>query len=112
MSFIKQVSATIVGLVVFSMISFVGLFILVLALATMGDEAPTEKASPKTVLYLNLNRKIVERAEPMPFENLDIPFLDQELEIGLTNMLESIELAKNDKNINKNLYSHLLRFRK
>jgi len=96
MSFFKTVLATIVGLLLFGVVS---VFILIgLAAVAGGDDTPEVKEN--TVLYINLNGPISERIPEDPFNEL---FDDSPKGIALLDALEAIEEAKYDENI-KGIY--------
>ncbi len=86
--------------------SIVGLFLLVSSLVTLasfGESTPEVKSN--SMLMLKLNKPIVERAESNPWGDLDIEFkgFDFSSDLGLDQILESIEYAKTDNNI-KGIY--------
>ncbi len=97
--FIKYTLATIVGFLIVNAISGFLMLMFFIGIASMSEKTPELKNS--TVLYLKLNKPIVERAEENPFEYLDLKFkgLDLSGELGLDDIIESIKNAKSDGRI-------------
>jgi protease-4 len=93
MSFLKVVFATIVGLILFSIISF--LFLAGTIGALSSGEAP--QVASNSVLYLSMQGQIDERVADDPFNDL-LP-QSAPTPTGLLSLLETIEKAKNDDNI-------------
>lgn len=84
----------------------IGFFIFIsslMVIVSLGDEAPEVKSN--SVLTLKLNKRIVERAEDNPWSSLDLEFkgFNFSSELGLDQILESIEKAKSDPKI-KGIY--------
>ncbi|WP_258099925.1 signal peptide peptidase SppA [Marinoscillum pacificum] len=93
MAFLRNLLAVLVGLFIFSLL---GLFIL---LGIIGAAASTEDVpivKPNTVLHLNLNGVIVEKALDDPFQET---FGGGPKTISLLDLIHSIEVAKNDDNV-------------
>lgn len=95
MSFFKTVLATIVGLILFGLLSF---FLLIGIAAAGGDNVPDVKEN--SVLYINLNGPVVERIVEDPLNEL---FDDGPKGIALLDAIESINAAREDENI-KGIY--------
>ncbi|MFP4091766.1 MAG: signal peptide peptidase SppA [Cyclobacteriaceae bacterium] len=95
MRFLRNVLATIVGLVV-----FFGLIIMVFAIIGAASEQELE-VEANSVLRLELNKPIVERDTEDPFSSILLPGTNGV--IGLINLREAIKKAKNDENI-KGIY--------
>ncbi|MFP4093443.1 MAG: signal peptide peptidase SppA [Cyclobacteriaceae bacterium] len=95
MRFLRNVLATIVGLVV-----FFGLIIMVFAIIGAASEQEVE-VEANSVLRLELNKPIVERDTEDPFSSILLPGTNGV--IGLINLREAIKKAKNDENI-KGIY--------
>ena len=96
MNFIKTMLATMLG----SFITIVVLSILCIAvIAGIAVVATADKEfsiSPKTILYLNLNRSIEDRASNMPFV---LDPMKSEVAIGLNDILKNIAKASEDDHI-------------
>ncbi|MEL7148926.1 MAG: S49 family peptidase, partial [Bacteroidota bacterium] len=99
MAFLRNLLATFVGLVLFSIFaSFVFLFIIA-AVASSGEEVPTVKAN--SVLYMNMSGVLTEREMIDPIEELLIG--NGPRPIGLMNTLDAIDAATDDERI-KGIY--------
>ena len=96
MKFLRNLLATLVGLFIFSIIVviFIGAFV---AVATSEEEVTVKENS---VLHIKLNKPIGERAFKDPFNEL---FTGYASNIGLIELIESIEDAKNNDKI-KGIY--------
>ena len=97
MAFLRNLLAVLVGLFIFSLL---GLFVLVgiIGAAASTDDVPIVKAN--TVLHLNLNGVVVEKALDDPFQET---FGGGPKTISLLDLIHSIEVAKNDDNV-KGIY--------
>lgn len=103
LKFLRNLLAVIVGLFIFFGI---GTLMLIGIAAAGGDEVVEIKE--KSVLKLKLNKEILEMGTENPLEGLDIPLpLGGDAgKMGLIQIIENIEKAKNDDNI-KGIYLHL-----
>ncbi len=97
MRFLSNILATIIGLILFT---FLGLIILGVIVSAASSEKEVTLAD-NSILHLKLNRPIVERAVDDPFN--EIKLLGGEGSIGLVELKEAIEQAKNDDKI-KGIY--------
>ncbi|HYG40067.1 MAG TPA: signal peptide peptidase SppA [Cytophagales bacterium] len=95
MKFLKYVLATFVGLILFSLITFL---ILVGIIGSVASEKEVEIAD-KSVLHLKLDKPIVERASDDPLSELEIGAFGGKGSIGLIETKEAIEKAKTDPKI-------------
>lgn len=97
--FFKFTLATIVGIILFSVISSLILFGIIGAIAASG-EAPT-KLSPSSVYELELKGQLIDRSEDDPFSKaISEAFGRPETNvIGLDDVLSNIQKAKEDPNI-------------
>lgn len=102
LKFFRNLLAVIVGLFLFFGL---GLLILV-GIASSSEKEVKVKAN--SVLKLRLNKNIVEMAAENPFDDINIPLPlgGDASKVGLIQILETIEKAKNNKNI-KGIYLHL-----
>lgn len=96
MNFLRNVLATIVGILLFFGLCFGMLFIVVLA--SSSDEVPTVKE--KSVLYLPLSGVVVEQVVENPFDEI---FGDAPSQMDIRSIIKSIEAAKEDEKI-KGIY--------
>ncbi|MCG8697591.1 MAG: signal peptide peptidase SppA [Bacteroidales bacterium] len=97
-SFFKYVLATIVGIIVVNIVSFLFFLIIIGGLvSTIGSQTdkPVE-VKPNSTLTIKLNKQIVDRAPEIPFE---IEALNMSAPLGLNHILKSIKKAKTDDNI-------------
>lgn len=103
LNFLKYTFASLLGSLLAGLIGFFLFIAFLVGLASLGTE--TINTSSNSVLSLKLNKPIVERAEENPLSDLDIQFkgFDFSSELGLDQILESIEAAMYDDNI-KGLY--------
>ena len=98
--FLKYVLATIVGLLLFSFVSFLLLAGIGAALSSSSDKKTTVKEN--TVLKIDLDKPIEERSIDNPFNGFG-PFQGTGDAIGLVELKRSLKEAKDDKNI-KGIY--------
>ncbi|ERJ60482.1 signal peptide peptidase SppA [Sphingobacterium paucimobilis] len=103
MSFIKQVLATITGILITSIILFFLFLVFIGVLVQQSSQQATVVAPAKSVLYLSLDYKIVEKTESNPLGDLNLPLYNVEKSIGLNDVLARIKAAKTDDNI-KGIY--------
>lgn len=98
MKFFSNVLATIVGLILFSILSFFFFLMIASIFSMAASDGKDVKVKDNSVLLLKLDKPILEREIKNPFENLDIPGMEDE-GIGLIELRKAIEHAKNDDNI-------------
>lgn len=98
--FFKYVFATIVGLLAFSVLSFIFWIGVVSVLSSAGDSKTEVKEN--SVLKLNLDSPIRERGVDSPFEGFG-PFSSEGNVIGLTDLKKALANAKADPDI-KGIY--------
>ncbi len=94
MIFLRNVLATLVGLIVFFGLIFF-IFAGIIAAASQDTEVEVKENS---VLHLKLNKPIVERDPDDPFSNLPFPGMDNSV-LGLLEVRNTIKAAKEDENI-------------
>jgi len=105
--FFKYVLATVVGIFA---VSIIGIFLFVMIIGAIISS--TEKqvtVENNSMLLLDLNRQIVDRAPNDPFEDLDIPMFSQVKTLGLDKIFTSLENAATDDRI-KGVYLKLSMF--
>ncbi|MBD0256153.1 MAG: signal peptide peptidase SppA [Cytophagales bacterium] len=105
LQFLKYVLATIIGLFVFSVLL---LFILIGIGSAASSEEPVA-IEANSVLKLNFDEPIVERAKADPLADLEIPFGPTPSGIGLVQVKRAIANAKLDPNI-KGIYVEMNMF--
>jgi protease-4 len=93
-SFFKYLLATIVGIIISSLLLFFIIFGILSAVVSKQDNAVEIK--PNTILYLELENPIVDRKPNNPF---DFAFFSKTQKIGLNEILKNIKKAKEDQNI-------------
>jgi protease IV len=103
-SFFKMVLASVVGLLIASLLFF---FITIgIIAAIVSSEDGVAEVKPNTILKLKLDNQIVERSEKNPFEGLDFNGFGSPKQDGLAEIVENLNKAKDDPNI-KGVYLEL-----
>jgi protease IV len=95
--FFKYVLATVVGVIA---VSVIGIFLFFMAIGIL--ISATEKqvsVQNNSMLVIDLERQIVDRAPNDPFQDLDIPGFPQMKTIGLDNIQTSLQKAVHDDRI-------------
>jgi protease-4 len=102
LQFLKYVLATVVGLILFTIVSF---FILVGIAAAVGSSQDTTVLKDNSVLKLDLNHAIVENVsdDENPFKDLAGSFMDSNESIGMVQIREALKRAAADNHI-KGIY--------
>ena len=97
--FFKFTLATIVGIIIATILGIFVLFGILGAIAASGDT--TVKLKPNTVYQLDLSGQLVDRSEDDPFTDALSELSGQSAlaTVGLDDILANIEKAKNDSNI-------------
>ena len=95
--FFKYVFATIVGVKAISILCFFLMFAIIGAIVSSAEKQVVVENN--SMLVLNLDRQVVERAPNDPFEDLDMPFFNQAKLIGLDKISKSLENAVHDDRI-------------
>jgi protease-4 len=95
MKFFLNVLATIVGLILFTIISFF-MLIGIVGIIASGEEVRVQK---NTVLHVNLNRQILEQAVDNPFAELGLFGSTAASPLSLVDVVEAIRAAAEDDNI-------------
>jgi protease IV len=102
--FLKYVLATVVGFIAVSIIGFI-LFFLVIGILVSSTESKVTVAE-NSMLILDMEQQIVDRAPNDPFQNLSIPGIPQTRTIGLDHITHALEKAAHDERI-KGVYLKL-----
>ncbi|MBB6002271.1 signal peptide peptidase SppA [Arcicella rosea] len=102
LQFLKYVLATVVGLILFAIVS---VFILVGIAAAVGSSEDTTVLKDNSVLKLDLNHAIEENVsdDENPFKDLGGPFMDSNESIGMVQIREALKRAAADSHI-KGIY--------
>ncbi len=93
-SFLKYLLATVVGIILSSVVLFFIFFGVVSAI--MSGKEKEADVKPNSILYMKLDQTIVDRKPKIPF---DFNTLMKKQQIGLNELLNSIDKAAEDENI-------------
>jgi len=97
--FFKYVFATVVGIIISTVLIFILFVILIVGIvASIDDDKPVDVAS-NSVLYLNLDQNIKERTPGKSFDNLPIVGSGGGKSIGFNDIIRALKRAKTDENI-------------
>lgn len=96
--FFKYVLATIVGVVLSSIVIFLLFLGIVGAIVSSADKKEV-KVEPNSILYIDLKQEIVDRGSEDPFKGFDFASFQPNSPIGLNQILKAIANAKEDSNI-------------
>ncbi len=102
--FFKYVLATVVGFIAVSIIG-IFLFFMVIGILISSTEKPVSVAE-NSILVIDLEQQIVDRAPNDPFQDLSIPGIPQTRTIGLDQISHALEKAVHDERI-KGIYLKL-----
>ncbi len=101
--FFKYVLATVVGILLTSVIMFVFSMVVIIGLiATMGSEKTTA-IKENTILYLNLDQPILERTPEKTLNNVPLLGSGDPKSIGFNDLIKALKEAKTDSKI-KGIY--------
>jgi protease-4 len=104
--FLKFLFASMLGFVLGSiLLVFILVGMISAAVNSFDDETVTEVKS-NSMLFLDFEKPIVDRASKNPFENINFNTFESEPSAGLNTILENLRKAKDDKNI-KGIYLEL-----
>ncbi len=106
MNFLKQILATIIGVVVSGLFLFFGFIFMIGVIVKQSSDDSSKIAPANSVLLVTLDYSIVEKSELNPLGDLDLPIYGSGKTIGLNDILSRIEAAKTDNNI-KGIYLNL-----
>ena len=103
--FFKYVLATVVGIIA---VSIVGTFLMFMVIGAIVASAEKEvTVNENSLLLIDLNRTVVDRAGNDPFEDIELPSMFETVKtIGLDQIFESLEKAAKDDRI-KGIYLDL-----
>lgn len=97
--FFKYVLATIVGIVLSTVLIVIFFFIIIVAAVSTLDDSKKADVASNSVLYLNLDQTIKERTPNSKFENLPIIGSGGNKSIGFYDLILALKRAKTDDNI-------------
>ena len=97
LKFIKNIFATLIGI----LLSFFVIVLIIIGIASLSNQSqnPTKQLNEKHFLKIDLSSPVVERTSSNPFSNFDPMNIETSQQLGLKNILDNIEKAKNDDNI-------------
>ena len=102
--FLKFTLATIVGIIVTTIIGFLILIGVISAIINFSDKTTTIKDN--SILLIDLDKPIMERSTNNPFKNFDFNGMKSNAPIGLDEIIENIKKARDDNQI-KGIYLSL-----
>lgn len=97
MKFLKYLLASILGFIIASFLLFFILMGIIGGMIASSDK--TVEVKDNSVLYINLNKEIVDRASNNPFDGFNFTSMQPKTAIGLNDILKAIENAKEDPKI-------------
>jgi protease-4 len=98
-NFFKYVLASILGTLIVGIIFFFISMLMISAFISLAKQEKVVEIKNNSVLTIMLDKPIKDRKPSMPFLNLGFPGLKPESFMGLNDILENIEKAKNDPKI-------------
>ena len=98
-SFWKVTFASLTGTILASIVMFFLMFLILMGIVSSAREDEKATIESQTILKLELNNKIVDRATDNPFEDFDFASMQPNKGVGLNQILENISKAKEDENI-------------
>lgn len=96
-NFLKYLLASILGFFIASIVLFFIFLGIIGGMVSSSNKLPEVKEN--SILYINLNKEIVDRSANDPFKGFDFMSMQTKTSIGLNNILKAIENAKDDSNI-------------
>lgn len=102
--FFKYTLATVVGIIAVSVVGFILFFIVIGAIISSTEKQVNVQNN--SMLVLNLDRQVVDRAPNDPFEDMDLPGFSRIKTIGLDQIQKSLNKAQYDDRI-KGIYLKL-----
>ncbi len=104
-SFLKYTFATIVGIILSTIIGFFIFMGVISAIVTSGENKDV-KVKTNSVLKIDFKNGIIDRKSKNPFNNFNFTNIAANNKLGLIDIINSIKKAKTDKNI-KGIYLNL-----
>jgi protease IV len=103
-SFLKYTLATIVGVIISSVLLFLILMGIISGIVSSTEKQVVVKSN--SILHIKLDKSIPERSSDNPFDNFDFQTFKPSVVLGLTDIVRNIREAKDDSNI-KGIYLDL-----
>jgi len=103
-AFLKYTLATIVGIIITTIIFFLVMGGIVSAMIAMTQKEVLVKDN--SLLVIKLDTEVVDRAPNDPFQDLNLPGMESSKKVGIDDILSAIEKAKNEDKI-KGIYLRL-----
>ena len=97
--FFKFMFASMLGVFLAFLLAFFIFIGIITAIIASADSDKNVTIGPGSVLHIKLDEAISDRASKNPFENFDFNSFSSKPQLGLNEVLESIEKAKSDDNI-------------
>ncbi|HPV56227.1 MAG TPA: S49 family peptidase, partial [Tenuifilaceae bacterium] len=96
-NFFKHLLITILGVFISLLLLFFVMIGVIGAMVSAGDKATEVKEN--SILYVDFNQEIVDRASDNPFKGFDFMSMQPQSSMGLNKILKAITEAKEDPNI-------------
>ncbi|MBM3402617.1 MAG: signal peptide peptidase SppA, partial [Bacteroidetes bacterium] len=97
--FFKFVFASMIGFILSFFVVFILLIaVIVAAVSTAGDDGKVSAAS-NSIMHVSLDYPIKERTDKNPFSEINLMGFDTKKSLGLNEILENLEKAKQDNHI-------------
>ena len=96
-NFLKYLLASILGFFIASLLLFFIFLGIIGSMMSSSNKLPDVKDN--SILYINLNKEIVDRSANNPFKGFDITSMQTKSTLGLNDILKAIENAKDDPKI-------------
>ena len=97
LNFLKNIFSTVLGI----LLSFLVIFLIIIGVASISSQKnkSIKQLDKKHFLKIDLSNVVAERTNSNPLANFDPMNIDNSQQLGLKNILDNIEKAKNDDNI-------------
>ena len=97
LNFLKNIFSTVLGI----LLSFLVIFLIIIGVASISSQKnkSIKQLDKKHFLKIDLSNVVAERTSSNPLANFDPMNIDNSQQLGLKNILDNIEKAKNDDNI-------------
>ena len=97
LNFLKNTFSTVLGI----LLSFLVIFLIIIGVASISSQKnkSIKQLDKKHFLKIDLSNVVAERTSSNPLANFDPMNIDNSQQLGLKNILDNIEKAKNDDNI-------------
>jgi len=98
-SFWKVIFASLIGTILASIVLFFLMFLVIIGIVNSSQSDEVVEIEEHSILKLELNKKIVDRGSDNPFGSFDFMTMSPGKSLGLNTILENLEKAKDDENI-------------